>query len=160
MPRVDREAPNTVAIFHDENNFLRIAAFEFDRRRRLQVAFFRSAGKPWQIDFRGRTLTGLRINIHVAAGLLHEAINLGKTKAGAFAGGLRRKKWVDAGGRDSLQPVDVVDALDFKIQIDDRVRAIFFRFADQRPQGRLAICFPAGALTARQPDDALTRPIE
>src|SRR5208337_3888462 len=51
-------------------------------------------------------------------------------------------------GGDALQrsAVDVgrLDAVDFKIETNDRVGVAFLRFADQRLDGRLTLCFGGG----------------
>jgi hypothetical protein len=51
---------------------------------------------------------------------------------------------------DSLQGsavnVGALDAVDLKNEVDNRVRVIFFGFADQRPDGRQAIGFGDGSV--------------
>ncbi len=71
----------------------------------------------------------------------------------------------NAGGGDALQrggaDVGGLDAVDFKIETNDRVGVVFLRFADQRLDGRSRrSASAAAASTARQPADALMRPIE
>jgi hypothetical protein len=70
----------------------------------------------------------------------------------------------NAGGGDALQrsaaDVDATDAVDFKIEVDDRVGVIVLRFANQRLERRQTIVSPAAAPTARQMAQALMRPIK
>ena len=53
----------------------------------------------------------------------------------------------DSRDRDAQQggalDFDAFDVVDVKLQPDDRVRAVFFRFADQFPHGREPIRFSA-----------------
>ena len=55
----------------------------------------------------------------------------------------------NAGGRDALQrsaaDVDATDAVDFKIEADDRVGVIVLRFANQRLERRQTIVLARGA---------------
>jgi len=61
-----------------------------------------------------------------------------------------RKLDRDTDGDDSLQGsavnVRALNAVDLKNEVDNRVRVIFFGFADQRPDGRQAISFGDGSI--------------
>src|ERR1700691_2975493 len=70
-------------VLDGQNTFARTAA------ARLAFHFFRRRifpGEPPQVDFDGSALARLAVDLHVAAGLFDETVNLAEAEAGALAG--------------------------------------------------------------------------
>ncbi len=84
-------------ILHHQHR--RRAARQFDRRTGACRRGGRADG-PRQVELDGRALAGLGVDLHVPAGLLHEAEHHREAQAGALAVRLRGEERLEDAGRD------------------------------------------------------------
>ena len=96
--RLDRELAHRRFVFHHQHQLVRFAAGQALRRAGgLRVGL--RAGQARQVDLGGGALAGLRIHLHVAARLAHEAIDLAQAQAGAAAHVLGGEEGVEGLGQ-------------------------------------------------------------
>src|SRR5271166_6323418 len=87
--------PDTLVVLDDEND-LAIAGTGYIRRRNIRCAHRSAANVARQIDLHGRAVSRFRIDLDVAATLLHETVDLAQAKPGTLSDAFCRVEGIES----------------------------------------------------------------